>query len=275
MKGEYIVVKVKEDLTGWIMSEHGVADSRLIVIKQAEDYVGSNGKRKARYLCKCNCGSNKSILACASDIKNGHTLSCGCLQKERASKVGKQSKKYNNWIDEIFIDEHGSYRIGFTSNTNKEFYIDVEDYDKVKDYCWRECVDQTGYHYLASRDRENTLLRMHNLIVGKYYDHKDRNTFNNRKYNLRPATKNENARNKSLQINNKSGVSGVFFDRFCNKWRAYIGVNGKCFYVECCSNKENAIKARLKAEADYYGEFAPQRHLFEQYGISIEEGENK
>ena len=32
--------------------------------------------------------------------------------------------------------------------------------------------------------------------------------------------------------------------------------------------KEDAIKTRLEAEAKYYGEFAPQRHLFEQYGIT-------
>ena len=34
-------------------------------------------------------------------------------------------------------------------------------------------------------------------------------------------------------------------------------------------NKEDAIKARLQAEATHYGQFAPQRHLFEEYGIRI------
>ena len=32
--------------------------------------------------------------------------------------------------------------------------------------------------------------------------------------------------------------------------------------------KEDAIKTRLEAEAKYYGEFAPQRYLFKQYGIT-------
>jgi hypothetical protein len=32
--------------------------------------------------------------------------------------------------------------------------------------------------------------------------------------------------------------------------------------------KDDAVKARLKAELEYFGsEFAPQRHLFAQYGI--------
>ena len=34
-------------------------------------------------------------------------------------------------------------------------------------------------------------------------------------------------------------------------------------------NKEDAIKARLEAEAKYYGDFAPQKHLFEEYGIVL------
>lgn len=31
------MVKVKEDMTGWVMNEHGFPDSRLTVIKQVED----------------------------------------------------------------------------------------------------------------------------------------------------------------------------------------------------------------------------------------------
>ena len=30
---------------------------------------------------------------------------------------------------------------------------------------------------------------------------------------------------------------------------------------------EEAVKARLEGEKKYFGEFAPQRHLFAQYGI--------
>lgn len=40
---------------------------------------------------------------------------------------------------------------------------------------------------------------MHYLIVGKYFDHADRNPLNNRKYNLRKATIIDNARNHSKQ----------------------------------------------------------------------------
>jgi hypothetical protein len=36
--------------------------------------------------------------------------------------------------------------------------------------------------------------------------------------------------------------------------------------------KEDAIKARLAAELKYYGDFAPQRHLFKEYNIIQKEG---
>ena len=61
---------------------------------------------------------------------------------------------------------------------------------------------------------------------------------------------------------------GVNWERRRNKWRSRIVVDEKEIYLGTFQNKEDAIKARLKAEAKYYGEFAPQRHLFEQYGIT-------
>ena len=44
------MVKVKEDMTGWKMWEHGVPDSRLTVIKQVEDYVTPKGQHHSQWL---------------------------------------------------------------------------------------------------------------------------------------------------------------------------------------------------------------------------------
>ena len=46
-------------------------------------------------------------------------------------------------------------------------------------------------------------------------------------------------------------------------------VNGKNIYLGVFVNKEDAIKTRLNAEQKYFGEFAPQQHLYEQYNINI------
>ena len=50
------------------------------------------------------------------------------------------------------------------------------------------------------------------------------------------------------------------------KFDYYVRTCAKC--GEYFKTKEVAIISRLKAELKYFGkEFAPQRHLFEEYGI--------
>ena len=161
--------------------------------------------------------------------------------------------------------------LGFAINTGNEFYFDWEDFDLVKDYCWYENINKGGYHALEARDYKNDgkLIRMHYLFGYKGYDHEDRNPLNNRRNNLRPATIQENARNHSLSKRNSSGVIGVSYYKQGNKWRAYIKDNDKNFVsLGYYNNKDDAIKARLRAEKEIFGEFAPQKHLYEEYGIN-------
>lgn len=66
---------------------------------------------------------------------------------------------------------------------------------------------------------------------------------------------------------NTSGVTGVSWRRYRNRWQAYINVNCKQIHLGYFADKDDAIKARLDAEAIYFKERAPQRHLFEQYKI--------
>lgn len=254
------LVKVKEDITGWIMSEHGVPNSRLKVIRQVEDYIRSNGKHEAQWLCECSCKDHNQIVVRGWCITNGHTLSCGCLSKER---LLERSKKYNKY------DLSGDFGIGWTSNTNQEFYFDLEDYDKIKDYCWCESVKHNRYHSLVTRDPlSGRTIPMHYILECKYYDHINRNPLDNRRVNLRPCTPSENSTNRPIQSNNTSGIIGVGWNKARNKWKARLVTNHQEVHLGYFINKEDAIRARLHAEQKYFKEFAPQRHLFEEYGIT-------
>ena len=104
-------------------------------------------------------------------------------------------------------------------------------------------------------------------------DHINMNPLDNRKCNLRICTMQQNNFNKKEQTNNTSGRVGVTWDKQTNKWRAQIQVNGKSIKLGRFKNKEDAIKARLQAEMKYYKEFAPQRHLFKQYGINTQQND--
>lgn len=54
------------------------------------------------------------------------------------------------------------------------------------------------------------------------------------------------------------------------KWASKICVNYKTIYLGEFLNKDDAIKVRLEAEVKYFKEFAPQKDLFEEYGIKYE-----
>ena len=89
----------------------------------------------------------------------------------------------------------------------------------------------------------------------------------NRKSNLRICDYKNNLRNSSKTTNNTSGVTGVGYRKDINKWRAYIIYNYKHIALGCYEHKDDAIKIRLIAENKYFGDFAPQKHLFEQFNI--------
>lgn len=260
------MVKVKEDLTGWVMAEHGVPESRLTVIQQTEDYIDKNGKHYAQWLCKCNCNSGNTVVVRSMNLKNGNTKSCGCLNIEHIIQRNKViKKKYNEY------DLSGEYGIGYCSNTGNPFYFDLEDYDIIKDYCWSEHVSSNNYHSLQAYDAKTSQhIRMQWLIIGKHTDHKDLNPLNNMKSNLRSATYKENSQNGPKRKNNTSGVTGVSWHKASNRWYARIQNNGNEIGLGFFTDKDDAIRARLLAEKKYYGLFASQQYLFEQYGIEVE-----
>ena len=104
---------------------------RLTVIKRVPDYIQSNGRKRTMWLCMCECGNY--ITVDGEHLKSGATKSCGCLQRELTSKRFKRYNKYN-------LDNE--YGIGYTSQ-GKEFWFDIEDYERIKQYCWY--IDKNGY----------------------------------------------------------------------------------------------------------------------------------
>jgi hypothetical protein len=258
------------DMTGWIMSEHGVPDSRLRVIERAEDYITPNGCVKAQWICECMCGNHARITTTGQRIRRGETKSCGCLAIEVATAKIKKvqpmtvalTKKYNEY------DLSGSYGVGVFSNCDDIFLFDLDDYDKIKDYCWHKS-NGYAYTYMKNKvDETNMYISMHDLLGFKYGDHKNRNRADNRKENLRNATRQENARNTSLSSKNTSGYKGVSWKKDKKKWKAYITIGHKQIHLGYFDNKDDAVKARLEAEREYFGDFSAQQDIFMQYGIN-------
>lgn len=162
--------------------------------------------------------------------------------------------KYNKY------DLSGAFGVGWTTNTNKEFWFDLEDYDKIKDYCWNE--DNHGYITTRFKiNNQNIRYKMHRLIMDVddktiEVDHKKHNVKDNRKQNLRIVNSVNNKRNRRLGKNNNSGVTGVSWDEPRKKWRVRIVVNKKDVSLGYFDNFDDAVKTRKDAEEKYFGAYS-------------------
>ena len=104
---------------------------RLKVIKKVE---GSGGSRSnpILWLCECAC-ENKTLVKVKGDsLRYNNTKSCGCLQKEAATRLCKSRAKGIRIFEEK-EDEFGKY-IEFQNNQGDKCQIDLEDFEKIKKY---------------------------------------------------------------------------------------------------------------------------------------------
>lgn len=220
---------------------------RLTVVERDNDRIKPNGQHCIVWKCKCDCGNPNLIAVRSGNLKNGTTTSCGCIRRERASE---QHKKYNTY------DLSGSYGIGYTSKY-ETFYFDLEDKCKIDGYCWS--IDKNGY--VVTRGKNGKMISMHRLVMNVsdpkvQVDHIHHNTTDNRKSQLRIASKSQNMRNVDRRINNTSGVTGVGWNKTRKKWIASIGYNNQNIHLGYFINFEDAVAARKEAEEKYYGEYS-------------------
>lgn len=199
--------------------------------------------------CKCEWCDRKDIYSKESELCHKHYQ-----QFKRHGKLFKTSYDPNDII------QYDSYAEIILRNRQGEeidrAIIDNDCVDEVSKYKW--CRQSQGY--VICRELN---MYLHMFILGvnddiKYrIDHINRNPMDNRKENLRYATAQENSRNKSVQKNNTSGHTGVYFNKASNKWQATIWIDGEPIYLGVYESKEIAIKIREEAEEKYFGEFKP------------------
>ena len=181
--------------------------------------------------------------------------------------------------------EKENYLIGVDSKGNT-FYISKEDYNECNQHCWSGSSgrkSKNGVYFSARMSRKSTegnkmkmlhnfIWELHNGVIPEGYrvDHINQKPWDCRYENLRLADKSLNSINADLRENNSSGVTGVSFNKQLMKWHSYIRKNKKQKHLGYYANFDDAVKKRLEAERIYYKDFAPQKHLFKQYGIEAD-----
>jgi hypothetical protein len=140
--------------------------------------------------------------------------------------------------------------------------VDNDDYEYLNQWKWFAVHKGNGRFYvrrsskrIGGQTQKNIL--MHREIMkppnGMVVDHVNGDGLDNRKRNLRVCTQAENAKNLKIKSTNKSGVTGVSFDK--GKWRAQIMVNYKKIYLGIFGTKSAAHQAYVTAKSKHHGEF--------------------
>lgn len=114
--------------------------------------------------------------------------------------------------------------------------------------------------------RDGMLVPISRLIMGEpaglLVDHKNGDTLDNRRENLRLATRQQNRTNTGIQQNNTSGYKGVY--RSGSLWSASITVNYRKVSLGSYLDPEDAAKAYDVAALKYFGEFAKTNFPLEE-----------
>jgi HNH endonuclease len=96
---------------------------------------------------------------------------------------------------------------------------------------------------------------------GLVIDHRNGDGLDNRRSNLRLATRRQNAQNSRGAVGRRlSATRGVSKRQHPQRpWRAYIyDLNGRFKHLGYFATEEEAVATRLKAEKELFGEFAFQ-----------------
>ena len=162
----------------------------------------------------------------------------------------------------VIKDDHAEMHLKKVDSDDAIILIDEEDIPSIFPYDW---------HY-DSYCRSNKVGLLHRFLMKDaigdddtlVIDHINGDTSDNRKSNLRLASRSQNSFNAAKRKNNTSGIMGVSWKADKNKWKAYITPKGKQIHLGYYDSFNDAVIARLEKEREVCGSFAPQRDLFEE-----------
>lgn len=150
---------------------------------------------------------------------------------------------------------------------NQVAIVDDEDFERVNQFKW--CAQRyerpSGIFYYGKRafldeNRKHITIHLHRFIMnapkGFEVDHKNGNTLDNRRSNLRIATIRQNRRNRVKKFESKSPYKGVSFVESGKKYLALVTKNGVKYFCGRFLTAEDAARAYDRKAKELFGEFA-------------------
>lgn len=135
----------------------------------------------------------------------------------------------------------------------KRAIVSDADFKRLSKYRWCAMKGQGGNYYAAR------IIYLHREVLGVrnskvHVDHRDGNTLDDRRKNLRRASCAQNGQNRKLQSNNTSGFKGIELHR--GKWMVRIQAFRKRYCLGCYADRRTAAQVYDRAARLLHGEFA-------------------
>jgi hypothetical protein len=140
--------------------------------------------------------------------------------------------------------------------------VDDEDFEIVSQWHWSatKCCDKVYARRTQRYGNKKVQVYLHRYLMNihlcdktVFCDHKDRDTMNNQKSNLRVCTAAENQRNKTKKRNGMHKYMGVSANH--KRFSASLSLNGKRVYIGTYDTQEEAAIAYNKKKIEVHGDF--------------------
>jgi hypothetical protein len=144
--------------------------------------------------------------------------------------------------------------------------VDPDDYYWLSEYKWSASRLYNKFYAVRTAPAEKgkkrgKTIRMHreiaNIPDGLECDHINGSSLDNRKANLRPATRQQNCwNNRKRRPGSLSRYKGVSYSRRGRPWKAMLMIGGKRIYLGSFDTQIQAAKAYDKAAKIHFGQYA-------------------
>jgi hypothetical protein len=138
--------------------------------------------------------------------------------------------------------------------------VDPSDFDWLNQWKWRAQWNRCTRSFYAVRSELRKQVAMHRAIMdnpsGFQVDHRDRDTLNNVRRNLRKATRQQNAWNSPKRTGGAtSKLKGVHWHKHNKAWFATISIGGKLKHLGQFQTEEEAREVYNKKATELHGDF--------------------
>lgn len=206
----------------------GVVQGKLTVVSRAPDKVTKSGYKAIRWNCICECGGSKILRSSA--LKSGSD-NCGCGYKRGThghTVNADHSPTFTSWhsmMQRCLNENHEAYKLYGAIG------VGVQE-------SWKDFIN--FLEDMGERPHGTTLNRINGAMIYS-------------KETCEWATLSIQAYDQKKRITNKSGKTGVCWDKRLSKWEAYISVDKKKISLGFSEELQEAIELRKAAELKYYG----------------------